>query len=75
MKFLVTGGAGFIASHVVDKLIDEGHEVVIIDNLSSGKRRILILKLNSIKLISEIKKLKIFLRKKNQILLIIMQHK
>ncbi|MBT3464297.1 NAD-dependent epimerase/dehydratase family protein [archaeon] len=39
MKFLVTGGAGFIASHVVDKLIDEGHEVVIIDNLSSGKKK------------------------------------
>lgn len=38
MKYLVTGGAGFIGSHLVDKLIADGHEVVIIDNLSNGKR-------------------------------------
>ena len=38
MKCLVTGGAGFIGSHIVDRLIDEGHEVVIIDNLSTGKK-------------------------------------
>ncbi|MFA4942417.1 MAG: NAD-dependent epimerase/dehydratase family protein [Patescibacteria group bacterium] len=36
MKILVTGGAGFIASNLVDRLIDAGHQVVIIDNLSSG---------------------------------------
>lgn len=35
MKLLVTGGAGFIGSHIVDKLIDLGHEVVVIDNESS----------------------------------------
>jgi len=37
MKFLVTGGAGFIASHIVDRLISEGHHVVIVDDMSSGK--------------------------------------
>ena len=38
MKCLVTGGAGFIGSHLVDKLIEENHKVVAIDNLSSGKK-------------------------------------
>ena len=37
MKCLVTGGCGFIGSNLVDRLIDEGHEVIIFDNISSGK--------------------------------------
>lgn len=37
MKVLVTGGAGFIGSHIVDRLIETGAEVVILDDLSSGK--------------------------------------
>ncbi|HHT9137259.1 MAG TPA: NAD-dependent epimerase/dehydratase family protein [Candidatus Wunengus sp. YC60] len=38
MKILVTGGAGFIASHLVDRLVADGHRVVVVDNLSSGRR-------------------------------------
>lgn len=38
MKILVTGGAGFIGSHVVQALLSLGHEVSALDNLSSGKR-------------------------------------
>ena len=36
MRIIVTGGAGFIGSHVVDAYIDAGHEVLVIDNLSTG---------------------------------------
>jgi len=38
MAIVVTGGAGFIGSHVVDRLVKEGYDVIIIDNLSSGKK-------------------------------------
>jgi len=38
MNILVTGGAGFIGSHIVDAYIREGHRVVVLDNLSTGKR-------------------------------------
>jgi len=37
MKMLVTGGAGFIGSHLVDRLVDEGYKVRVVDNLSSGR--------------------------------------
>lgn len=38
MKYIVTGGAGFIGSNLVDLLIDEGHDIDVIDNFSSGKK-------------------------------------
>lgn len=38
MRILVTGGAGFIGSHIVDAFIQAGHRVAVVDNLSSGKR-------------------------------------
>src|SRR5262245_43846300 len=38
MKLFITGGAGFIGSHVVQKAIEAGHEVTVFDNLSKGFR-------------------------------------
>ena len=40
MRALVTGGAGFIGSTLVDRLIAEGHDVTVVDDLSRGKMRI-----------------------------------
>jgi len=37
MRYLVTGGAGFIGSHTVDELVKRGHRVVVLDDLSTGK--------------------------------------
>ena len=42
MKVLITGGAGFIGSHLADRLINEGNKVTIIDDLSSGSKENLI---------------------------------
>ncbi len=39
MKILVTGGAGFVGSHLVDRLVKLGHDVTVVDNLSNGDRR------------------------------------
>ena len=65
MKVLVTGGAGFIASHIVDAYVERGHEVVVFDDLSTGQKSNLnpkatvhqvdIANANAVKLIEQIK--------------------
>ncbi len=37
-KILVTGEAGFIGSHLTNRLINDGHKVIVVDNLSEGKK-------------------------------------
>ena len=54
MKYLVTGGAGFIGSNLVNQLIEDGHEVVI-DNLSTGKQENILVKPSSTALIYQAK--------------------
>ncbi|MBD1147865.1 UDP-glucose 4-epimerase GalE [Pelagibacterales bacterium SAG-MED31] len=46
MNILLTGGAGYIGSHVVFSLLDNGHKVTVIDNLSTGHKKILPKKIN-----------------------------
>lgn len=59
MKLLVTGGAGFIGSHLVDALVEEGHSVAVIDNLSTGKKSQVNRKAEFIKVdICDLKKIK-----------------
>lgn len=38
-RILVTGGAGFVGSHLIDRLLEEGHEVICVDNLFTGSKR------------------------------------
>src|SRR5215212_6859538 len=38
MQYLITGGSGFIGSHVVDRLLDRGDDVVVVDNYRTGRR-------------------------------------
>ena len=65
MRALVTGGAGYIGSVVSNHLLDEGHEVIIIDNLSTGMMNNIPKKAEFLKLdIADTKKLnKIFSKK------------
>ena len=39
MKYLITGGAGFVGSHLTDSLLAEGHSVIVLDDFSTGNRR------------------------------------
>ena len=43
MNILVTGGAGFLGSHLCDRLINEGHKVICLDNYFTGKKETLII--------------------------------
>ncbi len=49
MKIIVTGGAGFIGSHLVDRLIELNHKVIVLDNLSTGRFNNLVKSKNKIK--------------------------
>lgn len=69
MKILVTGGAGFIGSHIVDRYIKLGHQVLIIDDLSTGKKENINPKAEFYKLnISSTKVIKIIKEQKPQII-------
>jgi UDP-glucose 4-epimerase len=50
MRILITGGAGFIGSHLTDRLIEDGHQVTVLDNLATGRKENLFAHLNDDKI-------------------------
>ena len=52
MKSIVTGGGGFIGSHLVEKLVRNGHKVIVIDNFKIGKKKNLKSVYNKVKIIN-----------------------
>lgn len=63
-KLVVTGGAGFIGSHLTDRLVEEGHEVIVVDNLMLGKKVFVNKKADFFKIdIKNEKKLSVIFRK------------
>ena len=56
-NILVTGGAGYIGSHIVENLVKTKNRVIILDNLVTGYKRLINKKLNLLKLISKTKKI------------------
>jgi len=52
MDFVITGGAGFIGSHIAEQLVNTGHNVTVIDNLSNGKKENLNKIINKIKFVN-----------------------
>ena len=52
MDFVITGGAGFIGSHIAKQLVNTGHNVTILDNLSNGKKKNLTTIMDKIKFVN-----------------------
>ena len=68
MNICVTGGAGFIGSHLVDRLIELGHDVLVIDNLSTGMRSFVHEMLNLLRWMYEIQNYYLYLKSLSRLL-------
>ena len=55
-KYLVTGAAGFIGSNLVDRLLEDKHELVVVDDLSSGYKNNISTDLSNLLIIKQVKR-------------------